>query len=81
MYDASLNDMQTLELELIKICSFYINKVEPLTDTDLRNILPTLDRQRMLTEICDLEEQYQRAKLELCQSYMECYQHTSDGLE
>jgi len=73
MYDAALNDMQTLELEMIKICSFFINKVEPLTDTDLRNILPTLDRQQMLAEICELEESYQRAKLELCMSYMECY--------
>jgi hypothetical protein len=58
MYDASLKDMQALEIEMVKICSFYINKVEPLTDTDLRNILPTLDRQRMLTEIIDLEDQY-----------------------
>jgi hypothetical protein len=39
----------------------------------MRNILPTVDRQRMLTEIIDLEEGYQKAKLELALSYMECY--------
>ena len=30
MYDAALHDMLTLEQELIKICSFFINKVEPM---------------------------------------------------
>ena len=58
MYDASLADMQNLEQEMIKICSFFINKIEPITDTDMRNILPTVDRLRMLTEIIDLEEQF-----------------------
>jgi len=81
MYDSALADMQTLEVELIKICSFFINKIEPITDTDMRNILPTVDRQRMLTEIIELEEGYQNQKLQLALSYMECYQHVCDGLE
>lgn len=58
MYDSAMADMQTLEQELIKICSFFINKIEPITDTDMRNILPTVDRLRMLTEIIESEEQF-----------------------
>jgi hypothetical protein len=39
-----------MELEIIKICSFYINKVEPLLDNDLKNIYPCVDRLRILEE-------------------------------
>ena len=52
-----------------------------MQDIDLRNILPTVDRQAMLMEILDLESDFQKSKLELCLAYMECYAHTCDGLE
>ena len=66
---------------MLKVCSFYINKVEPLQDRDLRNILPTVDRFALAKEICDCEEEYQRAKLRLCLCYLDCLEHTSDLLE
>ena len=51
MYDTVFSDMRALEQELLKICSFYINKVEPLQDRDLRNILPAVDRMGIVKEV------------------------------
>ena len=51
MYDTVFTDMRALEQELLKICSFYINKVEPLQDRDLRNILPAVDRMGIVKEV------------------------------
>lgn len=73
--------MRALEQELLKIVSFYINKVEPMTDKDLRNILPNVDRLGIIKEVLFWEEKYQKAKLRLCLQYVECYDHTCDTLE
>jgi hypothetical protein len=65
MYDCTFGDMRALEQELLITMSHYINKIEPLTATDLRNIFPAVDRFQMAKEIIICEERYQRAKLDL----------------
>lgn len=81
LYDAAFSDMRAMEHEILKICSFYINKAEPLLDNDLRNMYPAVDRLRILDEVMHCENKYQEAKLEYVQVLMECYEHTSDILE
>ena len=81
MYDCAFTDMRAVEQEVLKIVSFYINKVEPMQDRDLRNVMPTIDRLGIIKEVLHYEELYQRAKLRLCLHYMECYDHTCDTLE
>jgi hypothetical protein len=39
MYDAAFADMLALEQELLKTLSFFINKLEPIQDTDFRNVV------------------------------------------
>ena len=55
LYDAAFADMRSMEGELLKICSYYINKSEPLLDTDLRNTYPIVDRLKILDEVIELE--------------------------
>jgi len=81
LYDATLADMRSMETELLKVCSFYINKAEPLLDNDLRNMYPIVDRLRILDDILKCENEYQEAKICLVTAYLECYEHTSDILE
>ena len=81
MYDCALQDMRALEQEVLKIVSYYINKVEPMQDKDLRNILPVVDRLGIIKEVLFWEEKFQKAKMKLCLQYMECYDHTCDTLE
>jgi hypothetical protein len=61
--------------------SYFINKLEPMHDTDQRNIFPIIDRFNLVKEIIICEEKYQRAKLNLAFSYLECFEHTIDTLE
>ncbi len=44
-----------METEILKICSFYINKNEPLLDNDLRNMYPVVDRLKILDEALHFE--------------------------
>ena len=59
MFDASLLDIIAVEQELIRICSFYINKQENINgigpEQDLKNLYPTIDRFELLDEITDME--------------------------
>ena len=55
MYDSTFADMRVVEQELLKIVSFYINKIEPLQDRDLRNILPAVDRMGIIREVIECE--------------------------
>ena len=59
LYDASFADMRSMEIEILKVCSFYINKAEPLLDNDLRNMYPACDRLRILDECMNWENKYQ----------------------
>ena len=81
MYDCTFMDMRAVEQEMLKIVSFYINKVEPMQDRDLRNVLPCVDRLGIVKEVLYWEEKFQRSKLKLCLHYMECCDHTCDTLE
>ena len=63
IYDAAFADMRHLEQDILKIISYFINKLEPMQDTDLRNVFPVIDRFAAIKEILALEEQYHRAKL------------------
>ena len=58
MYDATFGDMRALEQEMLKTVSFYINKIEPLQDKDLSNVLPSVDRMGIVKEIIEWEEKY-----------------------
>jgi hypothetical protein len=81
LYDAAFADMRAMEMEILKICSFYINKAEPLLDNDLRNMYPAVDRLKILDDALHYENRYQEKKLELINAYLECYEHVSDILE
>jgi len=81
LYDAALADMGSMETEILKICSFYINKAEPLLDKDLKNIYPAVDRLKILDEALEFESLYQEEKKNLVTAYLECFEHTSDILE
>ena len=58
IYDATFADMRMVEIELLKICSFYINKIEPILDKDMKNIFPTVDRLKILDEILEYENEF-----------------------
>jgi len=81
LYDATFADMRSMEFEVLKICSFYINKAEPLIDNDLRNMYPAVDRLKIIDECLLYENKYQEKKLDLVNAYLECYEHVSDILE
>ena len=78
MYDCTFADMRALEQEMVTIMSYYINRIEPMQDTDLRSVLPAVDRFNMVKEIIMCEEKYQCAKLDLVFCYLECYEHSCD---
>ena len=50
--------MRLIEQEILKICSFYINKAEPLLDNDLKNIYPCVDRLKILEDAIYYENLY-----------------------
>jgi hypothetical protein len=58
MYDATFADMRALELELLRLISYFINKLEPMQDTDLRNFFPVVDRFNLVKEIIMCEEKF-----------------------
>ena len=66
---------------MLKLVSFYINKVEPMQDRDLKNVLPNVDRLTIIKDVIHWEQIYQKCKLRLALQYMECYEHTCDTLE
>ena len=55
IYDCAFLDVESLENEIVKIASFFINKIEPVLDRDLTNIYPTVDRLLILDEIMSYE--------------------------
>ena len=48
---------------MLKTLSYFINKLEPIQDTDHRNVVQTVDRMRMMEELIICEEKYHKAKL------------------
>jgi hypothetical protein len=57
-HPATFADMPALELELLRLISYFINKLEPMQDTDLRNFFPVVDRFNLVKEIIMCEEKF-----------------------
>ena len=72
--------MKSLEDELIKVGSYFVNKSEVLLDPASKP-LPIRDRSELLTHLLEGEAKFQYKKVLVCQLYMECYEHISDPLE
>lgn len=81
LYDCVLQDMKGLEEELIKICSFYINKAEVLQDVHTEKPQPSRDRLEVLSDLLQFESTFHFKKVKLTMAYMECYEHVVDPLE
>ena len=81
LYDAAFVDMRSLETEMLKLGSFFINKLEPVVDTDIRNIYPSADRLAIVEQLVECEAVFQEAKLKYILTLLECYEHTSDVVE
>ena len=81
MYDATLHDIVSLEEELIKIGTFYIQKQEYLLDTEIKDPIPSIDRGGVCAQLLEQEHKYQYAKIRLIEKFMEAYEHTCDMLE
>ena len=81
LYDCVLQDMKGMEEELIKICSYFINKSEVLQDVHTEKPLPNKDRLQTLSDLLECEATFQFKKVKLCLSYLECYEHVVDPLE
>jgi len=50
--------MKATEVELLRMMSFFINKVEPMQDTDIRSVFPSIDRLAFASEAVGCEEEY-----------------------
>ena len=65
MYDCSMQDMQDLEEELLKIGSYYIGKHEQLINTENEKPYPLIDRICLMEDLLEKESLYQFHKVEL----------------
>lgn len=81
LFDCVLQDMKGVEEELIKICSFYINKAEVLQDVHTEKPMPCKDRLQTLHDLLQCEATFHFKKVKLTMAYMECYEHIVDPLE
>ena len=81
LFDASISDLSEMEEQILMICSYYINQAEPVLDKNPSKLHSSVDRLRILEEAIEFEQIYQEHKLTLVESYMECFDHTSDLLE
>ena len=81
MYDASLHDLVSLEEELIKVETFYIQKQEYLIDVEVKEPVFSIDRGAVWLELLEHEHKFQFAKIRLVEEFMEVYEHTYDIVE
>jgi len=81
MYDASLHDLVSLEEELIKVGTFYIQKQEYLIDVEVKEPVFSIDRGAVWLELLEHEHKFQFAKIRLVEEFMEVYEHTYDIVE
>ena len=80
LYDCALQDMKSLEDELIRIGSYYIQRSELLLSSDTKP-MPSRDRQELVSDLTNKELEFQFAKVRLVQLYLECYEHITDPLD
>lgn len=85
IFDCVLQDMKTLECELSKIASHYLNRTEVLLDPNsLKSSdrpFPLKDRMQIIEDLLKKEAEFQFNKVKLVQVYMECYEHISNPLD
>lgn len=81
MYDSALHDMVSLEEEMIKVGTFYIQKQEYLIDVEVKEPMASIDRGAVCTDLLEYEHHFQYTKLRLIEELMEVYEHTCDIVE
>jgi hypothetical protein len=88
VYFEALNDLVEIEDELVKIGSYYINQHELLIQNNEimereTSARPTslIDRAQIALELIEKEYNFQFAKIELVEQFMEAYEHIYDPLE
>ena len=81
LYDCVLQDMKGVEDELVKICSYYINRAEVLQDVHTEKPAPAKDRLECLSDLLEYEASFHFKKVKLCMAHLECYEHIVDPLE
>ena len=55
IYDYVIQDMKGMEEEMIKICSYFINKAEVLQDVHTEKPTPSKDRLETLSDLLECE--------------------------
>lgn len=63
LYECALEDMKSLEEELLKIGSYYISKHEFLVNTEIEKALPIVDRISLLEDMLNSELDFQFEKV------------------
>jgi hypothetical protein len=82
VYEESVNDMMTLEEEMVKIGSYYLNKAELEQHMHASEQPSTMiDRGEIAHQLFQYEFEIQMAKAALVETLMEVYEHTYDPLE
>lgn len=76
MYDAALHDLVSLEEELIKIGTFYIQKQEYIVDIEIKDPVFSIDRGAVCSDLLEFECKFQFAKIKVVEQFMEAYEHT-----
>lgn len=79
MYDASLEDMVRFEEQLLQVATFYIRKTEHDFDFD-KFEFALVDRIEVLSDLLELELEYQFLKAQLLLAYLDAFEHTCDPL-
>jgi len=79
MHEAALEDLDALELEMLEIGSYFINKYEA-TSTDEREIA-AIDRGAVIYDIFNAEVWFNIEKRDLLDIYLHIYEQTTDLLE
>lgn len=80
MFDCSLDDMVSLDKELLKIGTFFVRKNESELDLSTHTY-PLTDRFQLLEDLYDCEFSFQFTKAKLLMFYLEAYEHICDPLE
>jgi len=47
--------MRAMETEILKTCSFFITKIEPVIEKHSRNLFPAVDRLKILSDALECE--------------------------
>jgi hypothetical protein len=81
MYDSSLHDIVSVEEELIKIGTFYIQKQEYLIDAEIKEPYSAIDRGALCADLLEYEWKFQYSKILFIEQFMEAYEHTCDIVE